>query len=309
MNESGEKTPREILLEMRRQCSLQVKHCRKKHEKQLLEYEESRRWQWHSQVADSLLADQKGFPRGTQDTLITNVHTQALEEVRLNPKLDVFQNAELLYKKARKGKRGEEIAQGKLKATTAELKQLEDQLARCDALLKAKLSEEELAAAIEALNAELQGQPGAPRPATKAAAEVPKEICPFRHFTVDGFDIYVGKNNEQNDELTVHFAKPWDVWMHVTPHAGSHVIVRRPKGAPWPPQPVIVHAAELTAWFSKAKHATFADVHITEARFVHKPRRFPPGKVIAERCKTLHVKPKSPQDLFGGEFDHMEWND
>lgn len=308
MSETVEKQPREILLELRRQCSLQTKHCRKKHEKQLQEYEESRRWQWYSQVADTLLADPKAFPRGTLDTLISNVHTQQMEEVRLNPKLDAYQNAELLYKKARKGKRGEEVAQGKLKATTAELKLLEDQLARCDSLLRENLSAEEFAAAVEALVAESEAKGASPRPAPKPAAE-DKELCPFRHFTIDGFDIYVGKNNEQNDELTVHFAKPSDVWMHVTPHAGSHVIIRRPRGAPWPPQPIIIKAAELTAWFSKAKHATFADVHITEARFVHKPRRFPPGKVIAERCKTLHVKPKSPQDLFGGEFDHMEWKD
>jgi predicted ribosome quality control (RQC) complex YloA/Tae2 family protein len=70
-----------------------------------------------------------------------------------------------------------------------------------------------------------------------------------------------------------------------------------------PPKDILVKVASFTVWFSKAKHTSYADVHFTEARYVHKRRHSPPGEVMLDQYKTLRVSPVSPQDLFGGDFD------
>jgi predicted ribosome quality control (RQC) complex YloA/Tae2 family protein len=126
----------------------------------------------------------------------------------------------------------------------------------------------------------------------------PEEKVPYRHVTIDGWDIYIGKNDAQNDELTTKFAKPWDLWFHVAIHSGSHVIIKMERNGPRPPNAVIEKVAALTVWFSKAKHTSLSEVHMTEARFVRKPRKYPPGKVIVERCKAIRVSPISPQAMF-----------
>ena len=81
------------------------------------------------------------------------------------------------------------------------------------------------------------------------------------------------------------------------------MLIRRDKNRPWPEKDVLVKVASFTVWFSKAKHTSYADVNMTEARFVHKRRHSPPGEVVLDRCKTLRVSPMSPQEYFGGDFD------
>jgi predicted ribosome quality control (RQC) complex YloA/Tae2 family protein len=290
----------EAVVELHRFCRQKLKNLHKKREKQALEYTEASSWTTFSQIADSLLANPDAFPRGTVADFIHNVHTDTDEEIKLNPRLDACQNAELLYKKSRKGKRGAEIAETNLRETDTQIRNLMTYCDACDALKTGTLTEEEFAKAVDTLMAKAAADGLIVHPPKLNRIEQAVADIPYRHYTIDEYDIYVGKNDAQNDEMTQHFAKPSDIWMHVTPHAGSHVIIRRHKDQPLPPKEILAKAASLAAWFSKAKHATSADVHITEARFVRKPRKFPPGKVIAERCTNLHVKPISPQEMFRG---------
>jgi predicted ribosome quality control (RQC) complex YloA/Tae2 family protein len=128
--------------------------------------------------------------------------------------------------------------------------------------------------------------------------ETNDERLPFRHYSFDGCEIFIGKNDEQNDELTVRFARPSDMWMHVASHPGSHVIVRRGDITSPAPEKVIEKAAALAAWFSKARNASSVKVHVAEARNVYKPKNAPPGEVRIGKFKVLRVKPVSPQVLF-----------
>ncbi|MDR0330484.1 MAG: NFACT RNA binding domain-containing protein, partial [Chitinispirillales bacterium] len=153
-----------------------------------------------------------------------------------------------------------------------------------------------------ALAAEFLPDEGAKTGGRKKQAEAP---VPFKKYVIDGWEIYLGKNSEQNDELSVKFARPSDIWLHVAAHAGSHVIIRRKKGAPNPPKEIIHKAAQLAVWHSKAKHTSFAEVHVTEARFVRKRRHAPPGEVIAERCKAVGVEPKDPRLIIGGALGRL----
>ena len=101
----------------------------------------------------------------------------------------------------------------------------------------------------------------------------------------------VGKAATDNDQLTFHVAEPHDSWLHVaggTP--GSHVVIRNPgKGSV--PEAVTRCAAELAAWYSKARHAGRVEVHVCRAGDVKKARGAPAGQVQIARYKSLKVTP------------------
>jgi predicted ribosome quality control (RQC) complex YloA/Tae2 family protein len=274
-------------------CRNAAARARRTLAKQQEELTDALREEWYRQIGDSLIANAASYGRGLTASTVVNVHTGRGETVELNPKLDGKANAELFYKRARKARRGRQIIETRIAATGAAAETLEALVLRCELLRNGVPSPEEIADLLgEMVALGLVAPPKAPSVTDSA------ETAGFRHLTADGFDIYVGKNDEQNDEISTRFARPWDIWLHVAAHAGSHVVIRREKNTPWPPREVLVKAAAVAAWFSKAKHATSAEVHVTEARFVRKRRHAPPGEVIAERCKTIRVAPTNPQDLF-----------
>ena len=269
----------------------------RKLQKQNEELEETRKHLWYKQIADSLLASPGTYPRGSSQVSIVNAHTLKEEQVSLNPKLDAKENAELFYKKARRAKRGEEISRKKVEATRQELQTLHDIECRISDAQNEQITDE----VYLSLENSLQ-QCGALTPEPNKSGKHRQERIPYRHFHTDGWDIFIGKTDTQNDELTIRFAVPSDIWLHVAGHPGSHVVIRRSKNQQMPSREVIVKAAALAVYFSKAKHTSFADVHYTEARYVHKRRHAPAGEVILDRYKTIRVAPKSPQDLFRVPF-------
>ncbi len=114
-----------------------------------------------------------------------------------------------------------------------------------------------------------------------------KKSKPLHFLSSDGYDIYVGKNNFQNDELTLKFAKPRDMWFHTKNIPGSHVIVVY-KGEEYP-NSTLTEAAELAAYYSKAQGSPMVPVDYTEKRNVKKPNGAKPGMVIYETNKTAYV--------------------
>jgi predicted ribosome quality control (RQC) complex YloA/Tae2 family protein len=280
-----------------------LKRVRTKMLKQEEELKQAQQYPHLTQVADSLLAHPDQVGRGASTALLENIHTQEKENVALNPAQSVFVNAETYYKKARKGRRGLSIIERRLEEAHGD----ESELLRIAQDLQTLRSGDtpappDLQDRLAALRGSLQTMGVLPR---RETAKTPggEAAVPYRHLELDGWDIYIGKNDGQNDELSTRFARPWDIWMHAAACAGSHVVVRRDKSAPWPPKDLLLKAASFAVWFSKAKHTSYADVNVTEARFVRKRRHAPPGEVIAERCKTLRVSPRSPQEFFGGDFD------
>jgi predicted ribosome quality control (RQC) complex YloA/Tae2 family protein len=117
---------------------------------------------------------------------------------------------------------------------------------------------------------------------------------PYRTLVVAGFEILVGRGDEDNEELTFRIAEPHDLWLHVaggTP--GSHVVVRNPSGGEVP-RPVIEAAAAAAAWYSKARSASRVEVHVCRVSDVSKPRGAPLGLVELGRWKSVRVRPGVP---------------
>ena len=120
----------------------------------------------------------------------------------------------------------------------------------------------------------------------------------WRPFTVDGFEILVGKAARDNDDLTFQIAQPQDLWLHASGFAGSHVIIRQPADGGEIPRQVIERAAQLAAWHSKARDARGkVAVHVCRAADVRKPRGAPPGQVELRRWDAVKVYPRAcPSD-------------
>ncbi len=117
---------------------------------------------------------------------------------------------------------------------------------------------------------------------------------PYRTLGVEGFEVLIGRGDEDNDHLTFHIAEPQDLWLHVaggTP--GSHVIVRNPDRVEIP-RNVVEIAAAAAAWYSKARGAPKVEVHVCRASDVSKPRGAPAGLVELSRWKSVRVKPALP---------------
>ncbi len=112
---------------------------------------------------------------------------------------------------------------------------------------------------------------------------------PLRFKSSDGLDIFVGKNNRQNDYLTLKLASSNDIWFHTKNIPGSHVIVRKLQNEI--PESTLKEAALLAAWHSKAKMSSNVPVDFTTVRNVKKPSGAKPGMVIYENYRTLGVTP------------------
>ena len=110
---------------------------------------------------------------------------------------------------------------------------------------------------------------------------------PFHYISSDGFHIYVGKNNYQNDELTFHFATGNDWWFHAKASAGSHVIVKS-EGKELPDR-TFEEAARLAAYYSKAREQGKAEIDYIQKKHVKKPNGSKPGFVVYYTNYSMNI--------------------
>ncbi|GAB6150275.1 Rqc2 family fibronectin-binding protein [Clostridium botulinum] len=118
-----------------------------------------------------------------------------------------------------------------------------------------------------------------------------KTSKPMHFISKDGIDIYVGKNNIQNDYLTLKFANKHDIWFHTKNIPGSHVIVKNIMDIP---ESTLLEAANLAAYYSKSQNSSNVPVDYTEVKNVKKPNGAKPGMVIYSTNQTIYVTPTNP---------------
>ena len=135
-------------------------------------------------------------------------------------------------------------------------------------------------------------KPLPPQPGAKKVKKAKKERYipkPYAFCSSDGFMLFVGKNNKQNDFLTTKMARAEDIWLHAKDIPGAHVIIRT-EGKEAPPA-TLMEAAGLAALFSKAGRSKSAPIDYTLKKHVHKPKGARPGMVIYEHQKTIMAAP------------------
>lgn len=107
--------------------------------------------------------------------------------------------------------------------------------------------------------------------------------------------VLAGRNDQDNDHLSIKLAKANDYWFHVKGLPGSHVILQVPAGED-PDNGTIKAAAAVAAWHSKKRESKQVAVSCTRARFVTKPRGAKPGTVVIRKEKVLKVRPALPEE-------------
>ena len=122
----------------------------------------------------------------------------------------------------------------------------------------------------------------------KKPAKRPKIAKPEVFYASDGTKIFVGKNNLQNDQLTLHQANKTDIWLHAKDVPGSHVIIDAPK----PSEKTLLEAATLAAYFSRSRASANVQVDWIEVKKIRKPNGAKPGFVVYEGQRTVAVTPE-----------------
>ncbi len=110
-------------------------------------------------------------------------------------------------------------------------------------------------------------------------------------YTIDGYTLLVGRNNKENDYLTLKYAKKTDLWLHTKDIHGSHAVLQL-NSEPLADDTVLIRSAEIVAYHSKAKHSSNVPVDVCEVKYVKKPNGAKPGMVIYNNNRTLYVTPR-----------------
>ncbi|MCX7879039.1 MAG: NFACT RNA binding domain-containing protein [Ignavibacteria bacterium] len=119
----------------------------------------------------------------------------------------------------------------------------------------------------------------------------------FRRFEIDkNIYLYVGKSAVNNEELTFKFANPNDFWFHAKNSAGSHCVLKYPKGKV-PPKEIFEKAAKIAAYFSKAKNSKYVPVSVTQKKYIRKAKGTTPGTVLLMREEVIFVEPFTQHEI------------
>lgn len=116
----------------------------------------------------------------------------------------------------------------------------------------------------------------------------------YIHLTIDEGEMFIGRNNQQNEYLTHRFAKPTDIWFHTQDIQGSHLILRLNVE---PDDMILSKVAQYAAYFSKARETSKVPVDYTYIKNIKKPPGSPLGFVIFNTHQTMIVEPKKPENF------------
>ena len=203
---------------------------------------------------------------------------QELVAIELDSNKTPSENAQKYYKAYNKAKRTFEALKDQIKSNDEEPAYLESVLTSVN-----NCTDEQ---DVKEIRRELREE-GYVKKVKNQKDKSKKHSVPLHFISQDGFDIYVGKNNIQNDELTLKFARPRDIWMHTKNIPGSHVIIVA--NGQTIPDTTLNEGAMLSAFYSKAKNSSKVPVDYTEKKNVKKPNGSKPGFVIYETNKTAYI--------------------
>ncbi len=227
---------------------------------------------------------------GDSSVTVENYYEDGAPEITisLDPSLSPSRNAQRYYKKYTKAKTAQTEAVKQIAVTRAELDYLESALA---ALTMAETESD-----LNAVRAELTGEGYITRRAETKRRKKSETPRPLRFVSSDGFDIYVGRNNTQNDYLTLKIANSSDIWFHTKNIHGSHTVIKLgiDKNVP---ERTMREAAELAAYYSKARASAQVPVDYTRIKNVKKPGGAKPGMVIYDGYNTVYVTPSAHGEL------------
>ena len=201
-------------------------------------------------------------------------------EIPVNPALSPLQNAQKYFKEYKKAANAEKLLHNLIEDGEQELIYLDSVI---DNLTRAETERE-----ISEIRDELE-QGGYIKRKKGNKSKKEKPLPPIEFISSDGFKILVGRNNVQNDILTLKTAMNYDMWLHVQKRAGSHTVIVADRKEIT--ETAIYEAACIAAYHSKAKNSSSVPVDYTLIKNVKKPTGSKPGKVIYNTYNTIYVTP------------------
>ncbi len=221
--------------------------------------------------------------KGDNFVEVLNYYDGTTCKIDLNPTLSPSSNAQRYYKLYSKLKNAEVEVKKQIESSKSDLEYFESTLAMTENLM----TESDISSVKE----ELQ-ELGYIKKQKSKKKQQNAQSKPMHFVSSDGFDIYVGKNNTQNDKLTLRFANTSDIWFHTKQIHGSHTIIKLGINKDVP-DTTILEAAKLAAYYSKARESSGVPVDYTQVKNVHKPNGAKPGMVIYDNYNTIYVTPEN----------------
>ncbi len=239
-------------------------------------------------LGDVLLANVSTAERKDDKIIVIDYFEEATPkiEIETNEDIPITELAEQFFKRYEKARNAKKEITKRLRVLSGEIEKLEAEKERLEAAVTSKDLE-----TIESYIEEKR------LPKQKTGKKKRVNLNAARRFvSSDDIEILVGKRSKDNDYLTFRIAKSLDTWLHAADYPGSHVVIRNPRRQEIP-QTTLLEAAQLAAFYSKARKEAKAAVHYTQKKFVNKPKGGAPGLVSLASFKTILVEPKIPENV------------
>lgn len=243
----------------------------------------------YRQQADLLMAYLQDWQPGMKSISLPDFETGNPVVITLEPEKNAVQNAQSLYKhtgKLKRARRAVEPLLAEVHLEIAYLEQVEAAIAQIDTPQTAA----DLAA-LQEIREELVQQQYLSDPESERRRSTPVSSPNYHHYrTPGGFELLIGRNNRQNDQLTFRLAGDYDLWFHAQEIPGSHVLLRLEPGAV-PDAADLQFAADLAAYYSRSRYSDQVPIVYTEPKHVYKPKGAKPGIAIYQQERILWGQP------------------
>lgn len=270
--------------DLRRIVSTSLERTRKKYDLQLKQLKDTEKRDKYKIYGELLTTYGYQTEAGAKSITCDNYYTNDTITIPLDDTLSPMENAKKYFERYGKLKRTFEALTVQIQETKEELEHLES----ISSSLDIALEEDDL---IEVKKELIQyGYIKKHGPVNKKEKKHKNTSKPFHYISSDGFHMYVGKNNYQNEELTFKFANGNDWWFHAKGMAGSHVIVKT-EGVKELPDRTFEEAGMLAGYYSKGRDMDKVEIDYIERKHVKKPNNSKPGFVIYHTNYSLTIKP------------------
>jgi hypothetical protein len=238
--------------------------------------------------ADILAAFQTQVGTGASEVELPDLYAGGKKRrITLDPALPLKEQIDKRYKRAAKRERSRAALATRINIVTGEIDDIQK-------TVDSSTRNQSLATGLKLVRECAERHGLVKQRKAAARATVAKE---YRRFELgSGWFALVGRNDNENDEITFRIARPDDIWLHAQQTPGSHVVLKCIGKPDNPPNSILEAAARIAAHYSKAKHSTLVPVIYTRRKYVRKFRGARLGQVVCEREKTLFVEPKLPEE-------------
>ncbi len=242
-------------------------------------------------IGSLILANLSVVEKGEKRVELTDWEGNQIN-VSLDPKKNAVENAEVYFRKGKGARQEIERTRERFAKTKREHDRLAAVASAIDQLVVPN-DYDELRRLSDGI-VQVEGAKG-----KETAERGPSER--FRRFVVAGdIEVFVGKNAKNNDELTLRFARPGDIWMHARGLPGSHVVLRWENRSSPPPPQALAQAAAIAAWYSGGRGSGLVPVIWTRKKHVRKRKGSPAGAVFVDREEVIDIEPGLPSSRESG---------